>query len=94
MGSSTFFTAAATMQPVTLTVNTNTAVTWDNNSGGVQHDVTFDTPSAALAVGTGSSGNIGLHTSGTNQRQFAAAGNYPFHCTVHAPGMTGVVIVQ
>jgi plastocyanin len=81
------------MQPVSLTVGTNTAVTWDNNSGGQQHDVIFDSPSAALPVGTGSSGNIGFHTSGTNQRQFAAAGTYPFHCTVHA-GMTGTVVVQ
>jgi len=96
MGSSSFTTTASTTQPVTLTVATNTAVTWTNNSG-VDHNVTFDTPASALAVGNGSSGNIPLHGSGSNERQFAAAGSYPFHCTVHGTatsGMRGTVTVQ
>lgn len=94
MGSSTFISATGSASNPTVTVAPNTAVTWDNNSGGIGHDVTFDTPAAALAVGNGNSGNIDLHTSGTNQRQFAATGSYPFHCTVHGAGMKGTVIVQ
>ena len=94
MGSSTFISATGSASNPTVTVATNTAVTWNNNSGGIEHDVTFDTPASALAVGGGNAGNIGAHTTGTNQRQFAAVGSYPFHCTIHGAGMKGTVIVQ
>jgi len=94
MGSSTFISATGSASNPTVTVAPNTAVTWDNDSGGIGHDVTFDTPASALAVGNGSAGNIPLHTSGTNQRQFAGTGSYPFHCTVHGAAMKGTVIVQ
>ncbi len=96
MGSAIFFTAAETLQPVTLTVAINTPVTWTNDSG-VQHDVRFATPTAALAVGSGSAGNIPAHTVGSNQRQFATAGSYPFYCVFHGTantGMRGIVVVQ
>jgi plastocyanin len=95
MGSSTFFTPTTSSNP-SVTVGANAAVTWTNDSG-VQHDVVFDNEAAALAVGNGSAGNIPLHTSGSNQRQFAAAGTYPFHCTIHgsvSSGMRGFVTVQ
>ena len=96
MGSSTFATATSSSNP-SLTVATNIAVTWTNNSGGVEHNVIFDAPAAALAVGAGSAGNIPLHTSGSNQRQFGSAGTFPFHCTIHGTatsGMRGSVVVQ
>ncbi|MDQ6872127.1 MAG: plastocyanin/azurin family copper-binding protein [Gemmatimonadota bacterium] len=96
MGSATFLTANSTVQPVSLTVAANTAVTWTNDSG-IQHDVIFDDQASALAVGAGASGNIPLHTSGSNQRQFATTGNHPFHCSIHGTtttGMRGVVVVQ
>ncbi len=96
MGSSAFFTANSTVEPVVLTVAVNTAVTWTNDSG-IQHNVLFDDPSSALAVGSGGSGNIGLHTSGSNQRQFTTTGHHPFHCSVHGTpttGMRGDVVVQ
>jgi plastocyanin len=96
MGSSTYFTAATSNNP-SLTVAANTSVTWTNNSGGVEHDVVFDNPAAALAVGNGGSGDVSPNTSGSNQRQFAAAGTFPFHCTFHGTpqsGMRGSVIVQ
>jgi plastocyanin len=94
MGSSTFVSATGSAASPTVTVATNTAVSWNNNSGGITHDVTFDAPAAALAVGNGSAGDIPQHSSGINQRQFATAGSYPFHCTIHGAGMKGTVIVQ
>jgi plastocyanin len=91
MGSSSFITAAG---GTTLSVAANTAVTWTNDSG-ITHDVTFDDPTTALAVGTGSAGNIGAHSTGSNQRQFAVSGSsHPFHCTIHGTVMHGTVTVQ
>ncbi|MGH7651785.1 MAG: cupredoxin domain-containing protein [Gemmatimonadaceae bacterium] len=94
MGAATFYTAAGT-NVTTLTVPANTPVTWDNNSGGIEHDVAFDDPSSALAVGSGSSGQIGANTSGSYQRQFAVSGStHPFHCIIHGLPMHGTVIIQ
>ena len=97
MRAASFVTATATAQPVTLTVAVNTAVTWTNDSG-VTHNVTFDDPATALAVGTGSGGTIPNHLSGSNQRQFAVSGSsHPFHCTRHGTtttGMRGTVTIQ
>ena len=96
MGSSSFYTQAGT-NITTLSVPANTAVTWTNGSG-IEHNVVFETPATALAVGTGSSGDIGLHSSGSNQRQFAVSGSsHPFHCTIHGTatsGMRGTVTIQ
>jgi len=73
------------------------AVTWTNDSG-ITHNVTFDDPTTALAVGTGSGGTIPNHLSGSNQRQFAVSGSsHPFHCTIHGTtttGMRGTVTIQ
>jgi plastocyanin len=93
MTTGTSFYTAAGSSITTLNAAPNTPVTWTNDSG-VLHDVTFDTPSAALAVGNGSSGNIPAHSTGSNQRQFAVIGNYPFHCTIHGTVMHGTVNVQ
>ena len=93
MGSASFLTANATVQPVALSVAANTAVTWTNDSG-VDHNVTFDDPATALAVGTGGSGTFAAPTGTTNQRKFGVSGSsHTFHCTIH-PGMSGVVNVQ
>ena len=98
MGAASFVTAAATTQPVALTVGANAAVTWTNDSGGTPHDVTFDAPATALAVGAGNGGDIPQPATGSNQRQFAVSGSsHPFHCTIHGTattGMRGVVVVQ
>ena len=88
----TFCLRDATFDPTTLTVNANTAVAFQNNSG-VTHHVVFDAPASAKAVGTGNSGDIGDISSGTVQRAWSVAGTYNFHCTIHA-GMTGAVTVQ
>ena len=90
---SAFTSAAGPAGNPTVTVAPNAAVTWTNDSQTI-HNVTFATPSAALAVGAGSGGNIPDHSSGSNQRRFAAAGSYPFHCTIHGTGMRGSVTVQ
>jgi plastocyanin len=74
-------------------VAANTAVTWTNDSG-VPHDVTFDDPTTALAVGAGSAGNITQPASGSHQRQFAVSGSsHPFHCAIHGLVMHGTVTV-
>ncbi|MEX2110537.1 MAG: plastocyanin/azurin family copper-binding protein [Gemmatimonadaceae bacterium] len=84
---------AAVFTPTSRTVAVNTAVTWTNDSA-VEHNVTFSTPSAALGVSGGASGNFSAPSPSTNQRQFAAAGSYPFTCTIHGAGMSGTVVVQ
>lgn len=94
MGAANFVTTAGT---TTLSMPANTAVTWTNDSG-ITHNVTFDDPATALAVGTGSAGNIPDHSTGSNERQFAVSGSsHPFHCTIHGTsttGMRGTVTVQ
>ena len=93
MGSAIFITANSIVQPVALSVAANAAVTWSNDSG-VDHNVTFDDQTTALAVGTGASGTFSAANGSTNQRKFATSGtSHPFHCTIHQ-GMTGTVNVQ
>lgn len=82
--------------PTSRTVAANAPVTWTNNSTTL-HNVTFSTPTAALAVGAGGSGDFNAPASSSSQRQFAAAGSYAFHCTIHGTatsGMRGTVVVQ
>jgi plastocyanin len=69
--------------PATITVPAGTTVTWQWNSGGVTHNVTFQD-------GT-TSGDM---SSGSFPRTFPAVGNFPYLCTIHGSlGMTGVVNV-
>jgi plastocyanin len=64
-------------------VPVNSTVTWVWNSGGVEHDVTFQTGP--------SSGN---RSSGSFPRTFQTAGTFAYVCTIHgAQGMSGVVNV-
>jgi plastocyanin len=70
--------------PTPIAVAVNSTVTWQWNSAGVAHNVTFNegTPS----------GNL---TSGSFSRAFPTAGSFPYVCTIHvADGMTGVVNVS
>jgi plastocyanin len=89
----TFCMTVGTFNPTSRTVAVNTAVTWTNGSG-TGHNVTFDTPAAALGVGAGAAGTFDAADGSSNQRRFAAAGTYPFHCTIHGTGMNGNVVVQ
>jgi plastocyanin len=68
--------------PSALSVPVNSTVTWQWNSGGVAHNVTFQ---------DGSPGSASL-TSGSFPRMFTAAGSFPYMCTLH-PGMAGSVSV-
>jgi plastocyanin len=85
MGSANFF-------PTSATASVGATVTWVNDSG-VEHNVVFDNPAAAHAVGTGSSGDIGTISSGSQSRTFSTPAVYTFHCTIH-PGMNGSLTVQ
>jgi plastocyanin len=68
--------------PATLNVPVNSTVTWVWSSGGVEHNVTFQTGP--------SSGNQG---SGSFPRTFQTAGTYAYVCTIHGAQMSGIVNV-
>jgi plastocyanin len=69
--------------PSTVEVSPNSTVTWQWNSGGVEHNVTFQTPPSSVN-----------QTSGSFSRMFTAVGSFAYACTIHAAeGMTGVVNV-
>ena len=82
----------SSFNPANISVTAGTTVTWNWNSctsdgyGGpetcVAHTVTFDD-------GVGST----TRSSGSYSRQFSAAGDFPYHCTLHS-NMTGKVTVQ
>jgi plastocyanin len=70
--------------PVTITVATNTTITWTNKDG-MAHTVTSNT------AGQFDSGTI--NANGTWSHLFDTPGTFPYHCIFHA-GMTGTVIVN
>lgn len=76
---------SSSFSPNHVAVFAGGSVTW-NNTSGETHNVTFSTQ--------GSPANIGNHSSGSNARDFAAAGTFNYQCTLHA-GMNGrVTVVQ
>ena len=68
--------------PTSINVPLNGTVTWNWNSGGVVHDVTFqDSESDAMS-------------SGTFQKTFPTAGSFSYFCSIHGPlVMSGSVVV-
>jgi plastocyanin len=69
--------------PTPISVAVNETVTFEWNSAGVVHNVTFQDGPASPNQGAGSF-----------PRTFSAAGSFPYVCTIHAAeGMTGVVNV-
>jgi plastocyanin len=68
--------------PSAVSVPINGTVTWQWNSGGVAHNVTF-------ADGAPGSGD---RSSGTFERLFSTPGAFNYQCTIH-PGMAGRVDV-
>jgi plastocyanin len=71
-------------QPNQITVPVGATVRW-TNSGRHHHTVTSDT--GLWDSGELSSGQSFDHT-------FTTSGTYPYHCTIHAKEMRGVVIVK
>jgi plastocyanin len=69
--------------PSATTVPPGTTVTWTWVGTREDHNVTF-------ADGTASA----TQASGTYQRTFAAAGTFPYYCTIHGTPMSGVVTVR
>ena len=69
--------------PTPISVAVNETVTFQWNSGGTIHNVTFEGGPASPDQGAG-----------TFARIFPAAGSFPYVCTIHAAeGMAGVVNV-
>jgi plastocyanin len=70
--------------PSTVSVPVGSTVTWQWNSSGVTHNVTFEDQAPG-------SGNL---ATGTFPRTFTATGDYAYICTIHvAEGMAGTVSV-
>jgi plastocyanin len=82
-GGNTVAVTNNSFSPTPIAVAVNGTVTWQWNSGGVAHNVTFNEGAP--------SGNL---TSGSFSRTFQTAGSFPYVCTIHAPGMAGVVNVS
>jgi plastocyanin len=68
--------------PTSITVPLNGTVTWNWNSGGVAHNVTFPDGS-----------NSGNKSSGSFQKTFPAAGTFNYICSIHGAAMSGTVTV-
>jgi plastocyanin len=65
--------------PSSLEVAQGASVVWAWSSGGVTHNVTFDDGEQS-----------GNRSDGTYTRTFAAAGAYPYHCTIHGSATSGM----
>ena len=76
-------TANLAFSPTTTTVKTGGVVEW-SNTGGVPHNVTFDSYQAITSTT--------LQQGDTWEIQFTVAGTYSYHCTFH-PGMDGTITV-
>lgn len=77
-------TSTSVFTPAALTVATGTTVTFTFES--VTHNVTFDSKAGAPS-------NIGDTYGASATRTFAAAGSFPYQCTIHS-GMRGTVTVN
>ncbi len=69
-------------EPAALTVETGSTVTWAWVAGPVTHNVTF------------ADATSGDRSSGTYERAFAAAGSFPYLCTIHGQAMSGTITVE
>ena len=81
-GDFTVTVGSSTFTPSSLSVPVGSTVTWQWNSSGVEHNVTFQDGSPGASS----------RASGSFPRTFSTAGNFPYLCTLH-PGMAGQVTV-
>jgi plastocyanin len=84
---------ASTFSPTTLSVPAGTTVTWKNDTG-VPHNVLWNDAAGRSAAGAGDGTGDIADASATHTRKFVTAGTYGFHCSIHAPGMTGTLTVN
>jgi len=79
--------------PATVTVRVGDTVTWNWNSGGINHSTTSGACPPCTPDGHW---NSGLKGSGTFSHTFTSgdAGTRPYYCTVHGAFMTGTVQVN
>lgn len=89
----TFCLLASTFSPTTLSVPAGTTVTWKNDTG-VPHNVLWNDAAGRSAAGAGDGTGDIADASATHTRKFVTAGTYGFHCSIHAPGMTGTLTVN
>jgi plastocyanin len=73
--------------PDNVTIQVGGTVTWTWNSGGVQHNVTYNSPD--VAAGRTNSLTQG---SGDHANTITSLGRFGYSCTIHA-GMSGTVAV-
>ena len=79
-----------TFTPATLTISIGDTVVFDNVSGF--HNV--NGTQATFPTNPASFGNAVASAPWTYTFVFNVAGNYDYHCDVHAPGMAGTITVQ
>jgi len=82
-GAATKGAAAFSPNPFTISLASQTKVTWGNNDG-TTHTITAD-------GGAFNSGNIG--GGGTFSHTFTTPGTYAYHCSIH-PTMVGSIVVN
>ena len=85
-------TAAVTVvnngfNPDNVTIQVGGTVTWTWNSGGVEHNVTYNSPDVAAGRT-----NSATQASGTHVNTITTVGRFGYSCTIHA-GMSGTVAV-
>ena len=81
----TVFMASTSFNPVTITVQNGTTITWKNNDATNHTSTSDSTGWDTGTVAPGASAQIAFNTPGT----------FHYHCTFHqAMGMVGTVIVQ
>jgi plastocyanin len=81
--------------PVDLNAAKGAVVTWTWNActGGDGYGTGQTCTSHNIVFDDGATGS-GVQSSGTFSRSFAAAGTYPYHCSIHGAVMSGRVVVQ
>ena len=81
---------AGSFSPNAITVARGGRVTWVNDNA-VAHDITPNNPQQP---GAWTARKIAAQAGVEFTHTFTQSGTYDYHCTIHAPGMTGRIVVQ